>query len=543
MEEARQNTAGIGKSLPRLIRSRIFLYLTGFFSGMSVMAIELGASRMLAPYFSSSQIVWTVIIGTIMIAMAIGNVWGGRAADKNPDPKRLYIRLFIAAVWCALIPFLGKYLIAGVTVLLALFIKKNFLVAASFLSCMLLFVFPLMLLGTVTPALMKFATKNLEDNGRIVGELEAVGTIGSILGTFLPTFVTIPTIGTAKTFLLFAGILAALCIAYFIASGVHRIKASSIGAAILLALVIPFPYRFAFWETDLLYEGESIYNYLQVKESGDTVLLSTNVAFGVQSVAMKDGGLTGMYYDTALAAPMMAKEADDLLILGLGSGTYASLCRKYYPEMQVTGVEIDEKIARLATEYFGMPEDVNTVIGDGRAYLSSAGEYDVIMVDAYQDITIPFQMSSVEFFTEVKEHLREGGVMVVNMNMRSAAEDSITRYLLDTIASVFGTVVTATVYGSTNVELFASDDPAMLDRYAARVAALPAEHELTHTLESTRSALTPVEGGDRILTDDRAPVELLGMRVLDEMIAEELDSIRKTLREKGLFGYLEEISS
>ena len=55
---------------------KLFLYVTAFFSGMSVMAIELGASRLLAPYFSSSQIVWTVIIGTIMIAMAIGNVWG-----------------------------------------------------------------------------------------------------------------------------------------------------------------------------------------------------------------------------------------------------------------------------------------------------------------------------------------------------------------------------------------------------------------------------------------------------------------------------------
>ena len=172
---------------PKLVRSRFFLYVTGFFSGMSVMAIELGASRMLAPYFSSSQIVWTVIIGTIMIAMAIGNVWGGRASDKNPDPCRLYFRLFLAAVWCALIPFVGKYLIAGVTLLLALFVKHNFLLYASFLSCIVLFVFPLMLLGTVTPALMKFATKNLDSNGKIVGELEAVGTIGSIIGTFLTT--------------------------------------------------------------------------------------------------------------------------------------------------------------------------------------------------------------------------------------------------------------------------------------------------------------------------------------------------------------------
>ena len=67
----------------KLIRSKYFLYLTEFFAGMSVMAVELGASRLMAPYFSSSQIVWTVIIGVIMIAMAIGNVWGGKLADKS----------------------------------------------------------------------------------------------------------------------------------------------------------------------------------------------------------------------------------------------------------------------------------------------------------------------------------------------------------------------------------------------------------------------------------------------------------------------------
>lgn len=534
--EEEQNVAA---RYPALVRSRWFLYLTGFFSGMSVMAIELGASRMLAPYFSSSQIVWTVIIGTIMIAMAIGNVWGGRAADKDPDPRRLYFRLLAAAIWCALIPFVGKYLIAGVTVVLALIVKRNFLIYASFVSCIVLFVFPLMLLGTVTPALMKFATKSLDSNGRIVGELEAVGTVGSILGTFLPTFVTIPTVGTAKTFLIFAAVLGLICLAFFISIGVWRVRVGTVSGAIVLLLVLPFPFRFAFWESGLLYEGESIYNYLQVKQDGDYVLLSTNVAFGVQSVGMPDwDAMTGMYYDTVLAAPYMAKNADDLLILGLGSGTYATLCRRYFPEMEITGVEIDEKIAGLASKYFGMPEDINTVIDDGRSYLTSSGTYDVIMVDAFQDITIPFQMSSIEFFSEVAEHLADGGVMVVNLNMRSESEDSINSYLLDTISAAFPYVRLVTLEQNTNVEVFATLDGDLFDRFGERLDTTDAASPLTSSLCLTRALLTEREAGDRILTDDCAPVELLGMRVLDEMIAGELSAVRRALKEKGFKGFL-----
>ena len=91
----------------RILQNKAYLYLTEFFAGMSVMAVELGASRLLAPYFSSSQIVWTIIIGTIMIAMALGNIYGGRAADKNPNPDRLYQRMLVAAVWIAMIPVLS----------------------------------------------------------------------------------------------------------------------------------------------------------------------------------------------------------------------------------------------------------------------------------------------------------------------------------------------------------------------------------------------------------------------------------------------------
>lgn len=514
------------------LQHKWFLYLTAFFSGMAVMAIELGASRLLAPYFSSSQIVWTIIIGTIMIAMALGNVWGGRMADKNPDPKRLYRRLLITAVWTAAIPFLGKYIIAGVTLFLALFVSHNFLIWAAFLSCLLLFAFPLLLLGTVTPSLIKYATNSLDDNGKTVGELGALGTIGSIIGTFLPTFVTIPTVGTARTFLIFSCILALLSLVYFLSIKRRRVLSGILSAIIFVSIFLPFSNSFAFWEKNLAYEGESIYNYLQVKETDESVILSTNVAVGVQSVMMKSGGLTGLYYDYALAAPLMAAAEpaqQDVLVLGLGTGTFAKQCLEYFPGISVAGVEIDEKIATLAKEYFHLPDEVNVTVYDGRAYLQNAGQYDVIMVDAYQDITIPFQMSTVEFFNEVKAHLKEGGVMVVNLNMHSEKEDAIGAYLSNTVQSVFPAVYATPVDSGTNVELFASTDEGFLSRFARRTEALES-NPLRRQMQTVYQAIQPAQPGTRILTDDKAPVEVLGMAVLDELIEKELSFVRNAFR-------------
>lgn len=515
----------------RLLKNKYFLYVTEFFSGMSVMAVELGASRLMAPYFSSSQIVWTVIIGVIMIAMAMGNVWGGRSADKRHDPDRLYRRLLIAAVWIALIPFVGRYLIAGISLLLAIFIKSNFLVWAALFTCLAIFAFPCVLLGTVTPSLVKFSVSNLDDNGKTVGELGALNTIGSIIGTFLPTFVTIPAVGTAATFLIFSAVLAAIAVVYFVT--VKRKRGLCIGtAAVLLILALLTPgFSFAFWEKDVTLEDESIYNYLQVKDSEEQTILSTNVLFGVQSIKTKNQELTGMYYDYALAAPVMAgintKKDNQVMILGLGSGTFADYCDRYFPGTKIQGAEIDKKIADIATDYFGLPESVEVAVEDGRAYLTASEDsYDVIMVDAYQDITIPFQMSSVEFFSQVKNHLKDNGVMVVNMNMKSSSEDSINDYLCDTIASVFKYVYTVPVDGGTNMEVFASNEaglPAMLEKNTEK---LP-KGELKSMMETVSAEISDYEGKDRILTDDKAPVELLGMKVLDEIIGEELDYYRE----------------
>ncbi len=562
-----------------ILNNKLFLYMTEFFAGMSVMAVELGASRLLAPYFSSSQIVWTIIIGTIMIAMALGNIYGGRKADKDPDPGKLYGRIIVAALWIAAIPVLGKYIILGISAVLIFAVNSNFLVIAAFAACMIVFVFPLFLLGTVTPSLAKYTTDSLEDNGKIIGTLGAFNTIGSIIGTFMPTFVTIPAVGTAITFLIFAGILLALSILYFVSPGSKtegqgndqsksgdskkNITARIISSVLIFAICCVFGHSgsFAFWEKDLTFEGESVYNYLQVKETPNSVILSTNVLFGVQSILIKDGSLTGMYYDYALAAPYMANAkirqqvGDDnleVLILGMGSGTYATQLDRYFDNVNVEGVEIDDKITDLAHQYFELPETTKVTTYDGRAFLNAVDKkYDVIMVDAYQDITIPFQMSSQEFFTLVKEHLTDQGVMVVNMNMYSedagfdmnkdiqdSSDATINTYLADTISSVFDQVMIVDVVGSTNKELFATNGDDLVTRLGNDIY-FEKNSDLKAMMEHVEKTIIPYSSTGHLLTDDKAPVELLGMKQIDLIIKDEVDVYKRIYEDKGIKGLLE----
>ncbi len=237
-------------------------------------------------------------------------------------------------------------------------------------------------------------------------------------------------------------------------------------------------------------------------------MLSTNVLFGVQSVYMKEDGLTGMYYDYAMAAPLMVpdKEPEDLdvLILGMGTGTYATQCRKYFGDMSIEGVEIDGKITELSRKYFSL------------------------------------QMSSVEFFSMVKEHLTENGVMVVNMNMRGQGEGNINQYLSDTIASVFGNVYTADVRGTTNRELFASDNDAMLEVLKSNTAGLT-NGDLRNLMTAVADQSQRYEAGEYLMTDDKAPVELLGMQVIDQLIQDEVAYYKEIYRRDGLQGLISQL--
>ena len=181
---------------------------------------------------------------------------------------------------------------------------------------------------------------------------------------------------------------------------------------------------------------------------------------------------------------------------------------------------------------------VNAIVGDGRASLAGLGTYDVIMVDAYSDITPPFQMATVEFFSQVKAHLNANGVMVVNMNMRDPGPGGLNNYLSDTIGQVFSTIDTIVLSDATNQELFASDNPRMWEQLSAGLA-LGQQPALERFLQrSVAPHLTAYTPGDLVLTDDKAPVEILGIRSLDAIIQSELDYYHRIFKEQGMSGVM-----
>lgn len=324
---------------------------------------------------------------------------------------------------------------------------------------------------------------------------------------------TIPAVGTSITFLIFSGILILLSAIYFICQHTGKKKIAASVLVFILCCGLGYSDSFAFWQKDLTYEGESIYNYLQVSETDRQVVLSTNVLFGVQSLYMKEGGLTGMYYDYAMAAPLMVPDKPvedmDVLILGMGTGTYATQCRKYFGDMNIEGVEIDEKITELSREYFSLPEDVKVTTYDGRAFLQA--------VDTAYDV-----------------------IMVVNMNMHGNKEGDINQYLADTIANVFDNIYTVDVAGSTNRELFASQHSDMIEVLSDHVENL-SDAGLQNMMQRVADNSSAYVTGDYLMTDDKAPVELLGMQVIDQLIQEEVAYYKDIYEEQGISGLLEHL--
>src|SRR5579872_917673 len=178
------------------------LILLVFVAGACSLAVELSASRLLAPYFGTSLFVWANLIGLILLYLTIGYYVGGRIADRFPRPTVLYALTIIAAFLIGLIPFISRPILSWSLSSFATYSISVFY--GSLVAVILLFAIPMILLGCVSPFAIRLSVEQIGRSGRTAGQLYAISTAGSILGTFLPVLWLIPTYGTYHTFFIFA---------------------------------------------------------------------------------------------------------------------------------------------------------------------------------------------------------------------------------------------------------------------------------------------------------------------------------------------------
>jgi spermidine synthase len=482
-----------------------------FGAGIGALATEITASRLLAPYFGSSTVVWANLIGIVLAALALGYWLGGRLADRRPEPTLLGYVVLAAALCIAVIPFAARPFL-DVTVE-GLDTASAGAVVGSFLAVVVLCAPPVVLLGMVSPFAIRLAVSSIATAGAVAGRLYALSTAGSLVGTFLPALVLIPGIGTQRTFLAIAALVAA--------SSCFLLGARYLVVSAVLAGLLLVPPGAIKGEKGLIHEETSRYQYIAVVQRPDgRRVLHLNEGLVIHSLWRPGSVLTGGEWDTYLAVPpLLGRPLERVAILGSAAGTTARALGVYYPEAEVDGVELDPAVTRVGRRYFGLGDNPRLTVhtADARPFLRSTdARYDLIVVDAYRQPYVPFYLATREFFRLVRDHLTPGGIVVLNV---AAVPDD--KRLVSAIGATLATEfpqVLAWPALRFNSFLLGFTKPLSRAERDRRLESGP--RDLAPLRDLLAREARPVEASKHPWTDDRAPVEWLTDRMIVEYAAE-----------------------
>ncbi len=423
---------------------RYAIELTVFICGAVLMALEIIGGRLLTPYYGSTVYVWGSIIGIILLSLSSGYYLGGKLADKKPKAHFLSLLILMAAALIALIPFIYFPIIKMFSGLPRMYSP---LFAATFL-----FFLPSLLIGTVSPFAIRLRAKDVGKIGKLSGNLYALSTIGSVIGTFSATFVLILTLSLPNIFFLLSSIL-------FVTAGLLSKRSVMFSAAGILAILLfmsmgvsnPTYYgsdsdssNQANFSTPVNVNIDSLYGLLTVKDAkGNRGLYINN---GIMSEMVIDNELATaqgwQYLDCFEIGYLMNPQIDDVLVLGLGTGIGSrKLAAKYGSDIDT--VEINDGVFGLARRYFNFStsDKMKTYIDDARVFLDDTDKnYDLIISDVVHfdpaaGYEIPVHLTTQEFFGLVKEHLKPGGIFIVNIPV--APNSAFLKSEYKTIGTVF----------------------------------------------------------------------------------------------------------
>jgi len=417
-------------------------------SGALVMALEILASRLLAPDFGNSVYVWGSIISVFLGAMALGYRLGGRLADRRPSLAALGRLLLAAAASEALL------LLAGTPLTHALARATGASSLGTLLAATLLFGPPSLLLATVSPYAVRLAARDLRQLGDTAGRLFALSTAGSLVGTLGCTFVLIPLLELRP--------LLALLVAVTAAAGGLALGRATRGqrvpwalAVALLAVAALTAARPEPLPPGALYRGITPYQSLEVGETPDARYLRSNGTLQ-GGMRLADGEPAVAYERHVALAALFQPRLAHALLLGMGTATAGNYLQRRLPGLQVEYVDVDPVVPRLAARYFGFRAGPRTQahVADARRFLLvTPRQWDLVLVDVYVGLSVPFHLTTREFFAEVQRHLAPGGVLM--MNLAAGLDDEFSRSIERTVAASFGGVRAFAVPASSNVLLLA----------------------------------------------------------------------------------------
>lgn len=527
-----QSDSNLTSARPLSRSDDVFIGLIVFLGGLTSIGTELSLSRLIAPFFGDSTFIWANVIGLTMTFLAIGYALGGRLADRYPRLWVLYSITAVAAVWSALLPHLSRPILQ-----FSLNAFEEVAVGAfygSLLGVLLLLSVPITMLGFVSPYAIRLRMSNVEQAGKVAGRTYALGTVGSIAGSFLPVLLLIPWVGTRRTFLILGGLL-------FLPSviGLLRLRAMpqaamATGLAVAVGVVSIVNAGGAIRPAqggELVYETESGNNYIQVVQDGTAYELSLNEGHAIHSIydPTQPQLLTRGPWDYFMVAPLFnpltgPATLDSALLIGLAGGTMSKQLTAAYGPVPIDGVEIDGEIAEVGREWFDMNEpNLNVIIDDGRYVLRTSDEtYDLIGVDAYKQPYIPFQLTTREFFQEVSDHLTPEGVTVINVG-RTATDYRLVEAVSSTMRDVFPNVYLIDTERYMNTIVVATKSPTSIDFFATSVARQEPGSLLRTVGESSLATgnVREVTEVTTVFTDDHAPVEWVVDLIILEAAREE----------------------
>lgn len=394
-------------------------YLLVFTSSACVMVIELVASRLVAPRIGVSLYTWTSVIGVILAGISLGNYLGGRLADRFASTRLLGIVFALASLATLAILWLNNdlhefRLPASVPfmVWIVLYIAAVFMLPAVFLGC-------------VSPIIVKLSLLSLQRSGSTVGKIYAWSTAGSIVGTFATGFWLISQLGTKATITLVAGLLMLLAIWFLSDAPWRKALLWAGGALLLFGLGLGLLARSGHLQSECMMETDYFCINVHERTMEGRTIRELVLDRLVHSYAdLEDPTHLAYGYEQTYAAviePLMARKPDlAMFFIGGGGYTFPRYMEAVLPESHLVVAEIDPGVTEAAHAWMGFPRDTGVIIHhqDARQVLKDQVEpasFDIVFGDAFNDFSVPYHLTTLEFGQLVARALRDDGLYLANI--------------------------------------------------------------------------------------------------------------------------------